>query len=73
LRKDVLDRAVWGIRCGRGYGHVVRQYGVNGYGKTAWAWKILMGCTYMWVERIRAIQENVGRKSVGQSASRETK
>jgi hypothetical protein len=38
---------------------------VNRYGKTDLARKILMGCTYMWVERIRTIQENVGRKSVG--------
>jgi len=43
----------------------VRQYGVNGCGKADLAWKILMGCTYMWVERVRTIQENVGRKSVG--------
>jgi hypothetical protein len=38
---------------------------VNGYAKTDLARKILMGCTFMWVERIRAIQENVGRKTVG--------
>jgi hypothetical protein len=37
---------------------------MNEYGKTDLTRKILMGCTYMWVERIRAIQENVGTKSV---------
>jgi hypothetical protein len=38
---------------------------VNRYGKTDLARKILMGRTYKWVEKVRAIQENVGRKIVG--------
>ena len=37
---------------------------MNGYGKTDLARIILMGSTYMWVEMIRVIQENVRRKSV---------
>jgi len=39
LKKDELDRNVWETRCGRNYGHV-RQYRVNGYGKTDWAGRL---------------------------------